>query len=295
MRLFEIGDGLKSIKVSANYYSEWENDNTVILYDPEKDFAGIRISVITVEPKDSSNVNIAYENMINEGNKRNCKVSVINEKSFFTYRNDSEEDGEKISMFFFEIGYKCHFIIISVTVSSEYVQNNEEEVEGLLSDIIQFIPTIEEVSLSETNIFEPKYSDFKGINERIAGILNIEEDDIEAYHENDESIHLIQNLLDGNEIKADETYQLQSLGIVMGDYLQYKEPRFHWAVVRDEYGRDLSLQYENLSLTIFPMTMISKRVEDGETVNVKALITGLIERVKEIAQSGDYKVLDHND
>ena len=49
-KVFEIGDGLKSIKVSSNYFSDAEDDRTIILYDPEIDFAEIRISVITVEP-----------------------------------------------------------------------------------------------------------------------------------------------------------------------------------------------------------------------------------------------------
>ncbi|MCC9073257.1 DUF3806 domain-containing protein [Flavobacterium sp. F-65] len=293
MKLFEIGDGLKSIKVSSNYFAERENDGTVILYDPEIDFAEIRISVITVESKDSSDLQAMYRRVIELAKEKEIEVNLTDEKSYYNYVKENEEDG--LMIFYFEVGYFNHLIIISVTTNAEYAQNNEENIENVLSDITNFISTIKEINIDSQHIFEPTYNDIDDINERIKKVLNIHEDEIDAYHDTDKTISLIQKIIDENVFQVDNTYELQSLGIALGDYIQYKNNDFHWAVIRDEYGRDICLQYKTLALTVFPMTMISKRIEDGENVNVSELFSDLLNKINELVISGDFTELDHND
>ncbi|SEQ97940.1 DUF3806 domain-containing protein [Epilithonimonas lactis] len=292
MKLFEIGDGLKSIKVSSNYFAERENDGTVILYDPEIDFAEIRVSVITVEPKDNSDLQAMYRRVIELAKEKEIEINIIDEKSYYSYVEQNQKDG--LTIFYFEVGYLNHLIIISVTTNAEYAQNNEENVENVLSDINSFISTIKETNLESQNIFEPIYSDIDDINERIKKILNISEDEIDNYHNTDKTIPLIQKIINENTFQADNIYELQSLGIALGDYISHKNNDFHWAVVRDEYGRDICLQYKTLALTIFPLTMISKRIEDGENVNVSELYSNLLHKINELSISGDFAELDHN-
>lgn len=293
MRLFEIGDGLKSIKVSNNYYADLENDRTLILYDPEIDFAEIRISTITVEPNDSNDLQAMYNRVIEEANEKGSKLTVENDKSYYHYVEENQEEG--LMIFYFEVGYQNHLIIISVTTSAEYCQNNEENIENLLSEIAGFIASIEEINLENQNIFEPRYSDFDDINQRISQILNINEEEIDTYHRSDKTISFIQKMIDKKVFQMENTYELHSLGIALGDYIQYKYNDFHWAVIRDEYGRDICLQYKTLALTIFPMTMISKRVEDGDKINVAELVSNLLEKINELIKSEDFGTLDHND
>lgn len=293
MRLFEIGDGLKSIKVSNNYYADLENDRTLILYDPEVDFAEIRISTITVEPNDSNDLQAMFNRVIEEANEKGSKLTLENDKSYYHYVEENQEEG--LMIFYFEVGYQNHLIIISVTTSEEYCQNNEESIENLLSDIAGFIASIEEINLENQNIFEPRYSDFDDINQRISQILNIKEEEIDTYHRSDKTMSFIQKMIDEKVFQMENTYELHSLGIALGDYIQYKYNDFHWAVIRDEYGRDIYLQYKTLALTIFPMTMISKRVEDGDKINVAELVSNLLEKINELIKSGDFEALDHND
>jgi hypothetical protein len=81
---------------------------------------------------------------------------------------------------------------------------------------------------------------------------------------------LLQRLIDDGVPAKTETYKLQSLGLVLGEVFA-KELGFHWVVVEDQYGRDLALQYEKTSIIVFPLTMISKRVEAGEKPKVATL------------------------
>lgn len=82
---------------------------------------------------------------------------------------------------------------------------------------------------------------------------------------------LIQQLLDSSLIGAAETWKLQSLGVIFGDALA-EELGVPWVILDDEYGRDPAiLLRRDTDALIFPLTMISKRVEAGEVVDVAEL------------------------
>ena len=86
-------------------------------------------------------------------------------------------------------------------------------------------------------------------------------------------------LLDAERFTPDQTYELQSMGIVFGDVF-VQDMGFSWVMVEDEYGRDPAIKYEETSIILFPLTMISKRIERGEAVDV----FNLYNRVASIAQ-----------
>lgn len=68
----------------------------------------------------------------------------------------------------------------------------------------------------------------------------------------------------------------------MGDALAQKLGMI-WVAVDDEYGRTpaLSFSLANTSIILFPTTMISKRIEIGEEVDVRELFDGICEMIKE--------------
>jgi len=81
-------------------------------------------------------------------------------------------------------------------------------------------------------------------------------------------------LLDAETFKPDQTYELQSMGIVFGDVF-VQDMGFSWVMVEDEYGRDPAIKYQETSIILFPLTMISKRIERGEAVDVFDLYNGV--------------------
>ncbi len=72
------------------------------------------------------------------------------------------------------------------------------------------------------------------------------------------------------QIGADETWKLQALGIVLGDVLATVTGA-HWVEAVDEAGTDPALRFGGPDDVAFPMTMISKRVEAGQDVDVLEL------------------------
>ena len=98
---------------------------------------------------------------------------------------------------------------------------------------------------------------------------------------------LIQRVLDARVVEPEATYSLQALGMAFGRIFVANTPHYDWWMVEDEYGRDPALRYEQTTLLAFPQTMISKRVEDGEDIDVRELFDGLRERLEAI-RAGDF-------
>ena len=99
---------------------------------------------------------------------------------------------------------------------------------------------------------------------------------------------LIQRVLDRGVVEPEATYTLQALGLAFGRAFLNEFPDYDWWMVEDEYGRDPAIRYKETSLLVFPMTMISKRIEDGEPFEVSELFDGLAKQLAELIQEGVY-------
>jgi hypothetical protein len=82
---------------------------------------------------------------------------------------------------------------------------------------------------------------------------------------------ILQRLLDDRVFKKSQAYELQSLGVVFGDVLASEFP-LRWVMITDEYGTDPTLRFKDTSVNINALTMISKRVERDEAVDVSVLL-----------------------
>ncbi len=96
---------------------------------------------------------------------------------------------------------------------------------------------------------------------------------------------LIRALLAGKVFKPDETYKLQCLGIVLGDAF-VKQLNMEWIMVEDERGRNPAIRLPGTSIILFPLTMISKRIERGEEVDVFYLFNAAASKVEEMRKKG---------
>lgn len=101
----------------------------------------------------------------------------------------------------------------------------------------------------------------------------------EALRADRDALDQLQRLLDDKVFATDQKYELQSMGICFGDVLCAIAP-FRWMMITDEYGHDPTLQWKETTITIHALTLISKRVEDGEDVGVIWLADKSIERAQ---------------
>jgi hypothetical protein len=94
---------------------------------------------------------------------------------------------------------------------------------------------------------------------------------------------LLDAMLKNKWIEPNETVKLQCLGITFGDALSQKLG-LKWVAVEDEYGRDPALIVEGTSIITFPLTSISKRIENGEEVDVFNLFENACSKINELKQ-----------
>lgn len=101
---------------------------------------------------------------------------------------------------------------------------------------------------------------------------------------------LLRAILDAGWIEGSETVKLQCLGITLGDAVA-QELHMEWVTVEDESGRDPALRMPGTTVIVFPLTMISKRIERGETVNVDELFSGICDHVRRMKQNPEYRLV----
>jgi len=85
--------------------------------------------------------------------------------------------------------------------------------------------------------------------------------------EKERDLDTLQQLLDQRVVESDEISNLQAMGVVLGDLLAH-ELDMQWIIYEDEEGRSRALQLGPTQNFLFPITMISRRVEVGIKLNV---------------------------
>jgi hypothetical protein len=83
--------------------------------------------------------------------------------------------------------------------------------------------------------------------------------------------NLLQVMVDSQVFRVDQTFELQALGVVLGDILCDEVP-FQWVMITDEYGCDPTLRWKATSIHLNALTMISKRIERNERPIIREML-----------------------
>lgn len=110
-------------------------------------------------------------------------------------------------------------------------------------------------------------------------------DSREKYKKPAGKLGILRALLEAKVFKSSQTYELQCMGIVLGDVF-VEDMGFRWIMVQDRHGRDPAIQYKQTSVILYPLTMISKRIERGETVDIFALYNGIAAQAEKLIKEG---------
>jgi len=136
----------------------------------------------------------------------------------------------------------------------------------------------------EPSVLEPEERAW--IEEARAWVKAHFNDDADAKYETlSGKLGVISAILENGWVGPTETGKLQALGIAFGDALAQKL-MLDWITVDDSYGRAPALRWPGTSIVSFPMTMISKRIEDGEPVDIHPLFEGICAQLTNMAYSG---------
>ncbi len=95
---------------------------------------------------------------------------------------------------------------------------------------------------------------------------------------------LLRAILEAKLFGPTHTYELQCMGVVFGDVF-VQVCGWEWRMVEDELGRDPCIKVPGSSIVIYPLTLISKRIEHGDTVDVFALFDEIAADAELLAKS----------
>jgi hypothetical protein len=95
-------------------------------------------------------------------------------------------------------------------------------------------------------------------------------------------LETLQEIVKNRLIAADRKYELQALGVVLGDVIVKQQRDVRWVSVEDRYGHSHALQVGDGNDFIFPVTMISKRIELGRAVYVEDLYDSTVASIRRI-------------
>ena len=98
----------------------------------------------------------------------------------------------------------------------------------------------------------------------------------------------LQAVLDSGALGAADTEPLQALGAAFGAVLIGVFPGLDWAIITDEYGRDATIRYQQMSITLNVIDMICRRIEDGEAVELSSLLDLLVQRLPGLISEAGY-------
>jgi hypothetical protein len=121
-----------------------------------------------------------------------------------------------------------------------------------------------------TPIFsEPTEDDLKLLAERWDAVQTLANEELETeIDQSPATLDVLQRILDGELVNHDG---LLAVGVALGRVMASNIPGLNWCAVADEFGRELCLRYEQTTLHVNPVAMISKRVSRNEKVDVMEL------------------------
>ncbi len=85
-----------------------------------------------------------------------------------------------------------------------------------------------------------------------------------------EDLRVLQDILDMRLFAPDQVYELQALGVALGDVIA-EQLGLSWVLVEDEVGRSRALRYGESGNLLFPVTMISRRLQFEQRFTVLEL------------------------
>ena len=100
-------------------------------------------------------------------------------------------------------------------------------------------------------------------------------------------IDTLQRLLDDGLVPSTDTLTLQAMGVVFGDLLG-SDLAMSWVVYRDNAGRSRALSHRDADIVLFPMTMISRRHQNGGTRRLQSLYEETVADIRPLLPGGKW-------
>ena len=267
MKNFSIGDGDKQVTCPDRYVHDDESGGTVVIWDPDHIDIPIRVSVITIRSKDEKEYEAARWYVIEKAQEKSAQLRNVGNKAIYSYRQPAREEG--FAMHYFEVGMGNHHFLFSITVSSE--DEGSEAFSTINADLEKMIESLVERKKDQQFDCILQESEKEAIRDACGKLID--------HLQGEAGWRALQSHYDAAVI-GEPPKDSGKIGYVFGELLRQEVPSFHWKVKIDEYGRSRSLDFGEAKISIFPESMIWKRLDRKEEVDLHQLSSDTIEAVE---------------
>lgn len=155
-------------------------------------------------------------------------------------------------------------IILTIVLALTYslAAANEQDVVDKVFANSQEGPKTRELNWLNENFLEKQRKDASAL---IAAHFG------QQLHGDKKDITLLQRVVNDELIPRNDTLQLQALGVVLGDIYVKENPVFQWRIYEDELGPSQAVCIKDSVHCLFPITMLSRRMELGLKPNVQRI------------------------
>lgn len=99
-------------------------------------------------------------------------------------------------------------------------------------------------------------------------------------HQSRADLRQIQRAIDDGALADADKETLQALGAALGDIFVKQHKKFNWRVYEDELGMSHAVCIDDTTHCLFPMTMLSRRMEAGLSPDVSKVFNTNLELLK---------------
>jgi|GEM_PF-1920973 len=284
LKTIAIADGSLVLKIPDGFSFEVEKNGTICIFPSDiPDLLALRFSSVTVEVKPSrktSEIDLAA-NVYQRGTQQGLETMRAGGKAWYHEDKESEQDGKPIWLRFWYVGCSKNTILISICCDLSNKQHARVlEVIDIMPNLITGLkPRGEKSPLTTQESF--KLDEQRTLVEEVLRTKY----DTYALPKLKADLPVLQRIVDYHVFSPEQEYEWASVGVAFGDIVA-NELGLAWIIQCDEFGVEPALNLKDTSITLFPRSMLLKRIEQGETPDLQYLLNKLVESVEELRRGG---------
>jgi len=127
-------------------------------------------------------------------------------------------------------------------------------------------------ALADVKISDFAWIDRNHMEQQVKRIDDLARTRVGAQVRGDKSdLDTLQRIIDRELVDSDDSLALQALGAVLGNVLAAEIDKLEWKIYEDDKGRSRALCVQNTQECLFPITMLSRRMEVGLKPDVQRI------------------------
>lgn len=276
MQLVDLGVERIAMLAPDEYILEIPDYDGVMLCKEEEAYMPyIYVFTGKVIPEQEFNFETELDLLKREASDYDTFVEEVVDKCYFKYMYDIEDMYiHEYTILFTNVQFTLQLVFSLGQEGTDIEKSYVEEVEKMIETIGFMFEAHHECLVITAE--EERY-----IEESIGDILGTDREGVQVCLQSGKALDVLQWLLDEQCFNLKDKEYIVKLGLMLGTLLQYYYLDFNWVAVEEEGVRELAMQFKDTEEVVFPISLVSSRIETGEAIRIPRMLENLFFTVEE--------------